>query len=76
MTRRWTNTPAASEIPYTPPEGCCFNPTDVQDAIDQLLHVGSLVAIEMDGDGVTSYCDLVKFNNAEISVGYLYKVTV
>lgn len=76
MTRRWTGTPAANEVPYTPPAGCCFDATDVQAAFDQLLHVGSMVAIEMDGEAVTGFCDLVKYSAADVSVGYLYKVIV
>ena len=66
MTRRWTNTPEANEIPFTPPADCCFDATDVQDAIDQLLNVGKLVAVKMDGDSVIGYCDLVEYEDGAI----------
>ena len=69
MTRRWTsntNIPLASDVEYTPPEDCCFDATDVQEAIDQLLRVNRMVAIRMDGDGVTSICDLVEWEAGDI----------
>lgn len=59
MTRRWTNVPTADEVPYTPPDNCCFDATTVQEAIDELANVHKLIAIKMDGTLVVSICDLV-----------------
>ena len=73
MTRRWTNTPEANEIPFNPPDNCCFDATDVQEAINQILHIGSLVAVQLDGAAVIGYCDLVKYSPTNIGVGFLYK---
>jgi hypothetical protein len=74
LTRRWTDRPTADRIPFTPPADCCFDATDVQGAIDQILHIGSLVAVKIDGSAVVSFCDLVKYSANDVSIGYLYKV--
>jgi len=73
MTRRWTNTPEANEIPFTPPSAdCCFDATNVQDAIDQLIMKGKLVSIQMDGKAVIGICDLVEWETSGIN--YMKKV--
>ena len=76
MTRRWTHVPVANDVSFTPPTDCCFDAENMEDAIYQLLHIGSLVAIKIDGGGVIGFCELVKYSAADINVGYLYKVVL
>ena len=73
MTRRWTNTPTADEVPFTPPSGdCCFDATTVQEALDQLIMKDKMVAIQMDGNAVIGICDLVEWETN--GVNYMKKV--
>ena len=72
MTRRWTDRPTADRIPYTPDPNCCMDATDVQGAIDQLLNVGKMIAVKLDGNAVISICDLAEWEGGEIK--YFKKV--
>jgi hypothetical protein len=64
----------ASSIPFDPPADCCIDATDIQGAIEQILKVGKLISIKMDGNGVIGICDLVEWHDGEIK--YFSKVVV